>query len=38
MTYSVELQNVAATPLLVVRRRAPKDQLSRVVPDGCGIV
>ncbi len=38
MSYTVELKNVPATPLLVVRRRAAKDQLSRVVPDGCGLV
>jgi hypothetical protein len=38
MSYEVGLVKVAATPLLVVRRRARKDELSRVVPDGCGIV
>jgi effector-binding domain-containing protein len=38
MSYILELKNVPATPLLVVRRRAAKDQLSRVVPDGCGVV
>jgi effector-binding domain-containing protein len=38
MNYQVELVKVAATPLLVVRRRARKDELSRVVPDGCGTV
>ena len=38
MTYTLEFKNVPATPLLVVRRRAAKDQLSRVVPDGCGVV
>jgi effector-binding domain-containing protein len=38
MNYQVELKNVAATPLLVIRRRVSKDQLSRVVPDGCGTV
>jgi effector-binding domain-containing protein len=38
MPYSVRLINAAATPLLVVRRTAPQSQLSRVVPDACGVV
>jgi effector-binding domain-containing protein len=38
MAYEVELRKVPATPILVVRRRARKDELSRVVPDGCGTV
>lgn len=38
MSYAVELVNVAPTPLLVVRRRARQNELSRVVPDGCGTV
>jgi effector-binding domain-containing protein len=38
MTYKVELKTVSPTPLLVVRRRAHKHELSRVVPDGCGLV
>jgi effector-binding domain-containing protein len=38
MTYAVELRKVAATPLLVVRRRARQAELSKIVPDGCGTV
>lgn len=38
MTYGVTKVHAAATPLLVVRRRALKSQLSKVVPDGCGVV
>jgi effector-binding domain-containing protein len=38
MSYTVEMKNVPATPLLVVRRRARAAELSKIVPDGCGIV
>jgi effector-binding domain-containing protein len=38
MSNQVELKQVPATPLLVVRRTAPQSQLSRVVPDACGVV
>jgi effector-binding domain-containing protein len=34
----VKQMHVPATPLLVVRRTAPQSQLSRVVPDACGVV
>ena len=34
----VKLLPVPAIPLLVVRRTAPQSQLSRVVPDACGVV
>jgi effector-binding domain-containing protein len=35
---NVSIVKVAATPLLVVRRTAPQSQLSKVVPDACGVV
>jgi len=38
MTYKVEFTKVPATPILAVRRRARQDELSRVIPDGCGTV
>jgi effector-binding domain-containing protein len=38
MAYQVQVISVLATPLLAVRRRALKSQLSKVVPDGCGVV
>ena len=38
MSYRVTVVNVPAKPLLVVRRRALQSQLSKVVPDGCGVV
>ena len=38
MSYDVRVVNAAPTPILVVRRRAQISQLSKVVPDGCGIV
>jgi effector-binding domain-containing protein len=38
MNYKVALVQAAPTPILVVRRRALKSQLSKVVPDGCGVV
>jgi effector-binding domain-containing protein len=38
MSYTVELRNVPATPLLAVRRRARQSELSKIVPDGCGTV
>jgi effector-binding domain-containing protein len=36
--YAIGTERVDATPLAVVRRRAPLDQLSRVVPEACGAV
>src|SRR5437764_13899769 len=39
MNYDVRLENaVAPRPLAVVRRRASSQQLSKVVPDACGVV
>lgn len=38
MPYDVIVLRMPATPLLVVRRTAPQSQLSRVVPDACGVV
>jgi effector-binding domain-containing protein len=36
--HHVELKQVPATPLLVVRRRAVRSQLSTMVPEACGEV
>ncbi|MCE9589595.1 MAG: GyrI-like domain-containing protein [Planctomycetes bacterium] len=38
MNYDVQLQNVSATRLLVVRRRATLPELKKVVPEACGAV
>ena len=38
MHYDIELKDVAATPLLVVRRRATLQELTKVVPEACGVV
>jgi len=38
MPYDVKLVHVPATPLLVVRRSALQSQISKVVPDACGVV
>lgn len=38
MMPNVEIRQVRADPIAVVRRRASPDQLSRVVPDACGQV
>jgi effector-binding domain-containing protein len=38
MSYTVEMRNVSATPLLVIRRRARQSELSKIVPEGCGTV
>ena len=39
MEYHVQLERILdARPLAVVRRRARREELSRVVPDACGIV
>jgi effector-binding domain-containing protein len=38
MSYVVEAKQVPATPVLVVRTRARQSELSRVVPNLCGIV
>jgi effector-binding domain-containing protein len=38
VSHTVSILKVPSTPLLVVRRTAPQSQLSRVVPDACGVV
>jgi len=38
MTYAVELKQVESQPVAVVRHRATLKELSRVVPDACGLV
>lgn len=38
MPYTIQLAPCSASPLAVVRRRAVPQQLSRVVPEACGIV
>ena len=38
MQYAVRTERASATPLAVVRRRAPAHQLSKAVPEACGTV
>jgi len=38
MEYDVRLEQVSSRPLAVVRRRADRHQLSKVVPECCGLV
>jgi hypothetical protein len=38
MPHTVRLEQLAAQPLAVVRRQARADELSRVVPEACGLV
>ncbi|MBS1910868.1 MAG: GyrI-like domain-containing protein [Bacteroidetes bacterium] len=38
MNYDIRLEHQAGTPLAVVRRRARRQELSRVVPEACGTV
>src|SRR5262249_45870458 len=38
MEYDVRLEQVPGRPLAVVRRRASSKELSKVVPDACGMV
>jgi hypothetical protein len=38
MNYTVRLERFPGQPLAVVRRQAPKAQLSKVVPQACGAV
>lgn len=38
MAYTVSIQQVAAQPIAVVRRRASAAELARVIPDACGEV
>lgn len=37
-TYEIRLEQAAARPLAVVRRKATRPQLAQVVPDACGVV
>lgn len=37
-TYAVQLQQVDSVPLAVIRRQAKQSELSRVVPECCGLV
>ncbi|MBI1336927.1 MAG: AraC family transcriptional regulator [Phycisphaera sp.] len=36
--YTVKIENIDSRPLAVVRRRAARDELSKVVPQACGQV
>ena len=38
MQYDVRLQQLSSRPLAVVRRRAGRQELSKIVPDACGAV
>jgi effector-binding domain-containing protein len=38
MTHPVRLEHVSSIPLAVIRRQVKSADLSRVVPEGCGIV
>src|SRR5262245_28072113 len=38
MEYEVRLEQLGSHPLAVVRRRASSKELSKVVPDACGLV
>ena len=38
MEYDVRLEQLSSRPLAVVRRRAARPELSRIVPDACGTV
>jgi effector-binding domain-containing protein len=38
MTYTVESKTVESQPLATVKRRARQSELSKVVPEACGIV
>jgi effector-binding domain-containing protein len=38
MEYDVRIEQLDSRPLAVVRRRASSQELSRVVPDACGVV
>ena len=38
MPYTVRLEQNPGQPLAVVRRRATQQQISKVVPDACGVV
>jgi hypothetical protein len=36
--YNIRCEQLASRPLAVVRRRARQDELSKIVPDACGLV
>ena len=38
MSYSVQVERVISRPIAVVRRRVAPNELSKVVPEGCGLV
>ena len=38
MEYDVRLEQLVSRPLAVVRRRASSSELSKVIPDACGVV
>jgi effector-binding domain-containing protein len=38
MDYDVRLEHLSSRPLAVVRRRAKSSELSRVIPEACGLV
>ena len=38
MDYIIQCEQLSSRPLAVVRRRARPDELSKVVPDACGVV
>src|SRR5438309_2323163 len=38
MSYAVRLERVVSHPIAVVRRRASPGQISKVVPEACGLV
>src|SRR5919199_4743111 len=38
MSYAVQLQRLNSIPLAVIRRQASASELSRVVPECCGLV
>ena len=38
MPYDIRLENAPAHPLAVIRRKAAPHELSKVIPDSCGIV
>jgi len=38
MTYAIRVERVASHPIAVVRRRVPPSELSKIVPEACGLV
>src|SRR5947207_9301760 len=38
MSYAVRVERVVSQPIAVVRRRAAQRELSRIVPEACGLV